>query len=159
MSSCDRSPHQMSAAESLQHANEVLNVVGLPPLPDGVTDAHSWAGGVFAKYVNVKFAAPKDQALEYLRSSGAGFYSEFRIDDTGYHIVGTHSLGGTPGTGETPDLDQLVRKSGIVAEAWFKAVYDIRHGWAYYHSADWPARYHMFYDVDNEQFYIYWCYS
>ena len=159
LSSCDRSGDQKSAAESLQHANQVLKGIKLPVLPEGVTDARCWTGGIFAKYVNVKFAASPDQALEYVRSSGAGFYYEFRINGTGYHIVASHSLGGTPGTGDETDLHMLVGKSGIIAEPWFKTVYDIRHGWAYYYSADWPARYHMFYDVDSQQFYIYWCYS
>ncbi len=70
--SCDRSDEPVSDAAAIQRANTALSLRKLPKLPDGVTNVRCWTGGTFAKYMNVKFTASPDQALDYLRKAGAG---------------------------------------------------------------------------------------
>ncbi len=81
-----------SNAEQVQRANEVLSAIKLPRVPDGVTDARCWAGGVFAKYVNVKFAASEDQTTDFLRRAGAASYVEFQIEGMQARVLATHPL-------------------------------------------------------------------
>ena len=118
-------------------------------------------GGAFAKYMNVKFTASPDQALDYLRRAGVPCYFEFQGEETGCRVVATHALLGAPEPSPETHCEKgffLLTEKGILAEPWFGTVYDIRHGW-YYYWADWPTRYHVYYDLDSRQFYVYWMYS
>jgi hypothetical protein len=143
----------------IQRTNTALLLRKLPKLPDGATNVRCWTGGMFAKYMNVKFTASPDQALDYLRRASATHYLEFQIEGKEYRILATHLLATAPADPDRPELSCLTRKTGILSQPWFKSVYDIRHGWYYHYWRDAPARYTMYYDVDSQQFYVYWTYS
>jgi len=134
---------------------------GLPKLPDGATNVRCWTGGTFAKYMNVKFTASPDQALDYLRRANTTYYLEFQIEGKKYRILATHPLTAASGDTDRPDLRMLIEKAGIHSQPWFRSIYDIRHGWYYHHYElkDAPVSHYMFYDVDSQQFYVYWTYS
>ncbi len=124
-------------------------------------EVRCWTGGTFAKYMNVKFPASPDEALDYLRRANATYYLEFQIEGEKYRILATHSLTAASGDTDQPDLWMLTRKAGIHSQPWFRSVYDIRHGWYYHHYElkDAPVSHYMFYDMDSQQFYVYWTYS
>jgi hypothetical protein len=157
--SCDHSSHQVSSAERIRCANDALSSHKLAVLPHGITDADCWTGGTFAKYMNVKFSASADQALDYLRREGAACYLEFVIEGNQYRILATHSLTGASELIADPELFCIAKDIGIRSEPWFKSVYDIRHGWYYHNFRNAPERYTIYYDVDTQQMYIYWTYS
>jgi hypothetical protein len=141
-----------------QRANAALSSTRLPVLPDGVTEVHFWAGGVFAKYMNVKFTASRDQALSYFKNAGAEYYCEFRLADGEYTIVQTHSLT-DPGSSSVVEPSLLYMEIGIGYEQpWFKSVHEIRHGW-YYDSLQGVAGFQLYYDLDTQLFYVAWHYS
>jgi hypothetical protein len=152
--SCNRSADQVSDAAMIQRTNAALSSRKLPVLPVDVTDVRCWTGGTFAKYMNVKFTASPDQALDYLRRASATHYLEFEIEGKNYRILATHLLTAAAPDSEKPELYCLTNKTGILSQPWFKSVYDIRHGWYYHYYRDAPARYNMYYDVDNQQFYV-----
>jgi hypothetical protein len=158
LSSCDRSGGSMSQAETIQHTNKILQSCELPVLPDGVTDVHCWTGGVFAKYMGMRFNASADQALDYLRKAGAAGYIEFQAQGDTHQIVATHSLTSGSVTAGKPDHSWLAGGDGI-SQPWFKRIDEIRHGWCYYYSEDWPARYYIYYDLDDGYLYVCWYYS
>lgn len=158
LSSCDA--RSRGESKSIRETNLALSMRKLPELPDGVTDARCWRGGTFAKYMSIKFTASADQALEYLRKTGAGYYIEFEIEGESPRILATHSLtGSTPVDTGRPHLYPLVGRTGFHSKPWFKSIYDIRHGWYYHDFRGAPVYYYMFYDVDSRQFYVYWSYS
>jgi hypothetical protein len=111
--------------------------------------------------MNVKFTASPDQALDFLRRANAAYYLEFQIEGKQYRILATHALTAAPGDTDRPDLYMLTEKVGILSRPWFRSVYDIRHGWYYHHYyfRDAPVSHYMFYDLDSQQFYVYWSYS
>lgn len=156
--SCDRSPAQVPDADMIQRTNVALSSRHLPKLPDGVTMARCWTGGMFAKYMNVKFTASPDQALDFLRRAGAGCYSEFQVEGKNCRIVANHALAATPQGVDTVGLSLLAKGTGMLSRPWFKSVYEIRHGW-HYGLQDGIAGYDVYYDVDNQQLYVYWHYS
>lgn len=161
LASCDRSDAPVPDAVAIQRANTALSLRKLPKLPDGVTGVRCWTGGMFAKYMNIKFTASPDQALGFLREANAACYVEFQIEGNNSRVLATHSLAGTLGDNGEPDLYMLTHKVGILSRPWFKSVYDIRHGWYYdhyYHDGA-PVSYYLFYDLDSQQFYMYWSYS
>jgi len=143
----------------IQRANTALSLRRLPKLPDGATNVRCWTGGTFAKYLNVKFTASPDQALDYLRRADATHYLEFQIEGKDYRILATHSLTGAPADTDKPELWCLTNRTGILSQAWFKSVYDIRHGWYCRYGRGAPARCTLYYDVGAQQFYVYWTYS
>lgn len=153
----DRPP----AVDPVQHANRVLSAIKLPGLPEDVTDVQCWAGGMFAKFVNVKFAASEDQAVDFLRKTGAACYLEFQIDGTQARVLATHPLTDAYEKISDTDLHCLTRKTGMFSKPWFKSVYDIRHGWHYHRFSqqEAPVSLSVFYDLDSRQLYIYWSYS
>jgi hypothetical protein len=155
--SCNRRTEQVSNAVMIQRANTALSLRKLPKLPDGAADVRCWTGGTFAKYMNVKFAASPDQALDYLRRAGAGCYLEFEVEAKGYRIIANHSLTSTSERVKTLDLSLLAKGCGMLSQPWFRSVYEIRHGW-YYNSfsQDGPTGYDLYYDLDSGQFYVYW---
>ncbi len=128
-------------------------------LANSVADVRYRVGGSFAKYLNVKFTASADQALNYLRRADAKCYIEFVIVGDQYRILATHSLTGTPEFISNPELFCIAKDIGIRSEPWFKSVYDIHHGWYYHNFEKAPARYMIFYDIDSQQLYVYWTYS
>jgi len=155
--SCDHSTDQVSDAKMIQRANVVLSSRRLPKLPDGATNVRCWTGGLFAKYMNVKFTASPDQALDFLRRAAAGCYLEFRVEGKNYRIVANHALATTPQSINTVSLSLLAKGTGMLSQPWFKSVYEIRHGWYYdYYSQDGPTGYDVYYDLDSQQFYVYW---
>ena len=113
---------------------------------------------MFAKYMNVKFTASPDQALDFLRRAGAGYYSEFQVEGKTYRIVANHALTATPQSISTVSLSLLAQGTGMLSRPWFKSVYEIQHGW-YYSVQNGVAGYDLYYDVDNQQLYVYWHYS
>jgi hypothetical protein len=157
LSSCD--PDAGKELKTTQGMNLALSSRKLPDLPAGITDARCWAGGMFAKCMNVRFTASADQALDYLRRTGAACYLEFEIDGTQPRVLATHSL--TDGFEDLsgPELKFLAEKIGIRSQPWFRSIYDIRHGWHYHNYRDEPARYAIYYDLDTHHLYIYWTYS
>jgi hypothetical protein len=159
LGSCGRSTSPVPDTTVIQRTNAALSSRKLPVLPADATGVRCWIGGTFAKYVNVKFTASPDQALDYLRRAGAAYYYEFRIEEQEYRILATHVLTCAPGNSDRPLLYSLAHRAGIRAEPWFESVYDIRHGWYYHYFGDAPARYFLYYDVDSQQFYVYWSYS
>jgi hypothetical protein len=148
----------MSQAETIQHTNRVLQSRELPALPEDVTDVHCWTGGIFAKYMGVRFNASVDQALAYFRKAGAVCYIEFQAQGDTHQVVATHSLTVDPPTTHKPGLSWLAGGHGI-SQPWFKSIDEIRHGWCYYSSEDWPARYYIYYDLDDRHLYVCWYYS
>ena len=161
LASCERSDDAVPDAVAIPRANTALSVRKLPKLPDGVTNVRCWTGGMFAKYMNVKFTASPDQALDFLRRAEATYYVEFQIEGKKSQVLATHSLSGTLGDTGKPELYMLAEKVGILSRPWFRNVYDIHHGWYYrYHEyQDAPMGYYLFYDLDSQQFYVYWTYS
>lgn len=161
VASCKRSAPALTAAEEVQRANGMLTAIKLPVLPDGVTDVRSWAGGVFAKFMNVKFSASPDQALDYLKRIGVKQYHEFDLSPYGaYRVLTTHFLAEAEDRLDQPVpvyLSSLTRRD-IYAQPWFESVYDIRHGW-YYGSEAGVEVLEIYYDLDSGQFYINWSYS
>ncbi len=157
--SCDRSTNAVPVATTVERANAALSSRRLPVLPVGLTDVCCWTGGTFAKHMNVKFAASPEQALDYLRRASATYYYEFQITGKEYHVVATHLLAADPASTDRPHLYFLTNRTGLLSQPWFKSVYDIHHGWYYHYFRDAPARYIMFYDLDSQQFYVYWSYS
>ena len=157
LASCGRSGKQSGAA-TIQQANTALKNRELPMLPLSVTSVQCWKGGVFAKYMNIKFRASPEEAIDYFRRAGAECYFEFQEEDGRYSVTATHPLTDSPVSAEKPSLFELEHKTGIADEPWFRSVYDIRHGW-YSTSLRNPAGYQLYYDVDTQQFYIYWWYS
>lgn len=143
----------------IQRANTALSLRKLPKLPDGAANVRCWTGGTFAKYMNVKFTASPDQALDYLRRANATHYLEFQIEGKDCRILATHSLTSASGDADRPELWCLTNKTGILSQLWFKSVYDIHHGWYYHYFRDAPTRYTIYYDLDRQQFYVYWTYS
>lgn len=154
--SCGRSDKQSGAA-TIEEANAALKICELPTLPPSVTSVQCWTGGVFAKFLNVKFTAAPEEAIDYFRRAGAEGYFEFREDAGKYLVTGTHSLTGSPVTAEKPDFLKL-QHTAMASEPWFNSVYEIRHGW-YWISRRGLAGYQLYYDVDTQQFHIYWWYS
>jgi hypothetical protein len=138
-------------------ANLALSSRKLPALPFGATGVHCWAGGIFAKYMNIKCAASADQVLDYLRRADASYYFEFQADEMTYHVVATHWLPGTRGTYNEMGLVVWAR-GPYCGKSWFHTVRNIRHGWQY-HSMDGPTVYDIYYDLESQQFYLYWRYS
>jgi hypothetical protein len=155
--SCDRKTSETPGASTIQRANAVLSARKLPTLPEGVTIPQCWTGGVFAKYMNVKCTASPDQALDFLRRAGAGCYVEFRVEGKNSRIVANHVLAGTPESITTVNLSLLAQGIGMRTQPWFKSVYGIRHGW--YYEDEGVTGYDVFYDLDNQQLYIFWHYS
>jgi hypothetical protein len=155
--SCDRRTDQVSDAVMIQRANTALSLRKLPKLPDGVTNVRCWTGGTSAIYMNVKFTASPDQALDYLRRVDAGCYLEFQVEAKNYRIIANHSLTSTSQRIKTVNLSLLAKGAGVLSQPWFRSVYEIRHGWYYdYFSQDGPTGYDLYYDLDSRQFYVYW---
>ena len=51
----------------------------------------------------------------------------------------------------------LAKGTGLFSQPWFKSVYEIRHGWYYhYYSQEGPTGYDLCYDLDSQQFHVYW---
>jgi len=161
LASCDRSDTPVPDAVAIQRANTVLSVCKLPKLPEGATGVRCWTGGVFAKYVNIRFTASPDQASDFLRRANAACYVEFQVEGGNSRVLATHSLAGALGDNDDPDLYMLTHKAGILSRPWFRSVYDIRHGWYYHHfyHDGAPVSYYFFYDLDSQQFHVYWTYS
>jgi hypothetical protein len=157
IASCGRSDKQSGAA-TIEEANAVLEICELPTLPPSVTSVQCWKGGVFAKFLNVKFMAAPEEAIDYSRRAGAEGYFEFREDAGKYSVIAPHTLTDSPVTAENPGLFELQHKTGMASEPWFNSVYEIRHGW-YWTSLRDIAGYQLYYDVDTQQLYIYWWYS
>ncbi len=156
IASCGRSGKQSGTA-TIQEANRALKIRELPTLPPSVTSVQFWKGGAFAKYMNVKFTASPQEATDYFKRAGAEDYFEFQEQNGKYPIVATHALSDSPVTTQKPNLFELELKTGLRSEPWFKSVYDTRHGW-YWSKLD-VTGYQLYYDVDTQQFYIYWWYS
>jgi hypothetical protein len=158
LSSCAGSTSQRAEAHRMRRANAALSSRRLPVLPADVTDVRCWTHGLSTKYLNVTCTASPNQALDYLRRTGATYYVEFRIEAAEYRILATHLLTAAPGATDKPDLSCLTDKTGLVAQNWFESVHDIRHGWYYRRSYPPDARgeYCLFYDLDSLQFYVYW---
>jgi len=163
LTSCDRSTGQKPDAKVLQRANATLSGVELPVLPEEITDLRYWAGGVFAKFINIKFTTSREQALDYFQRAGATCYLEFaeREDQHRdiYRVLATHFLGESHEGAELPDSTELnmIDRAG---RRWFESVYEIRHGWYYYSERDgrlWECE--LYYDLDTQVFYLYWHYS
>lgn len=152
LASCDRS------TKSVTRANKTLSGIKLPSLPQGVTDVRCATSGLFAKFVNVKFAASREQAREYLVSCAVPHYFEFSMINGKYALSATHVLTTPPEVTAVNGPAALRLGRGIGQQAWFKSVYGIRHGW-FYRFEKHPVRYQLYYDLDAEQFYIYWSYS
>jgi hypothetical protein len=163
LTSCDRPTGQKPDAKVLQRANATLLSVELPVLPEGITDLRYWAGGIFAKYMNVKFTTSPEQALDYFQRAGATYYVEFAACEgqhpERYQIWATHFLGEPHDRTHAGDSFELNDAVGLVGR-WFKGVYEIRHGWHYYSTRDggvWGCEF--YYDLDTQVFYLYWHYS
>jgi hypothetical protein len=154
---CDRSSPQSRDAKMIQRANAALSSIKLPVLPDGVTEVHFWAGGVFAKYMNVKFKTSRDQALDYFKDVGAKCYFEFDSASGEYQFTATHFLTDSKDYSVVrPSLSDL--REGIGHEQpWFKSVFQIRHGW--YYDSPGVAGFQLYYDLDEQEFYLSWHYS
>lgn len=157
IASCGRSDKQSGAA-TIEEVNATLKMCELPTLPPSVASVQCWKGGVFAKFLNVKFMAAPEEAIDYFRRAGAEGYFEFREDAGEYSVAATHTLTDSPVTAEKPDFFELQHKTVMAAEPWFKSVYEIRHGW-YWTSIRDIAGYQLYYDVDTQQLYIHWWYS
>jgi len=158
LTSCDRSAKEPPSTEVVQHTNAALSAAQLPLLPEGVADVHCWTGGVFAKYMNVKFTASPDQVLDYFRRSGAPYYFEFQADEQRHYVITTHFLAAFSDYIVKPSLYELTYKTGIGSQPWFRSVYDIGHGWHYkWHKG--AAGCQLYYDLDTQQFYLYWYFS
>jgi hypothetical protein len=142
--------------KSVSAANRFLTSLELAPLPEGVTEAHCKWSGLFAKYAHVKFAASQEQALAYLKAGDVPHYFEFSDVPGGYQVTAAHVLTTAPDY-DVHDVPVQLR-TGMLAPAWFKSVFEIRHGW-FYAVDDFPVCYQMYYDLDAGQFYIYWTYS
>ncbi len=155
--SCNRSGKQPGAA-AIEEANAALKMRELPTLPPTVTSVQFWKGGVFAKYLNAKFPASPEEAIDYFRRAGAEGYFEFREEAGKYSVTATHPLTDSSMTAKKPSLFELEHDAGIRAEPWFRSVYDIRHGWCWTVPRE-LAGYQLYYDIDTRQFYIYWWYS
>ncbi len=152
LSSCDR------AKTSVTQANKTLSGIKLSALPEGVTDIHCGSDGLFAKFVNVKFAASREQALAYLTANAVPYYSEFSATDEGYQVSATHALT-TPSENLVVSVPaELELGIGMGQQKWFKGVYTIRHGWFYCLEKN-PVLCQFYYDSDEGQFYIYWSHS
>jgi len=164
LTSCDRPAGQKPDAKALQRANATLLSVELPVLPEGITDLRYWAGGIFAKYMNVKFTTSPEQALDYFQRAGAACYFEFQAREgqhrKRYYVSATHFLGDSGDRGHPPDFIDLNGRGGLAVRRWFESVYDIRHGWYYgttRGSDVWGCEF--YYDLDTQVFYLYWHYS
>lgn len=144
--------------KSVPAANRFLASIKLAPLPEGVTEAHCKWSGIFAKYVNVKFAASPEQALAYFKTGDVPHYFEFSVMDGRHQVTAAHVLATPPANdaGDVPIPLQL--GTGMYAQPWFRSIYAIQHGW-FYSFDDFPVRYQFYYDLDAGQFYIYWTYS
>jgi hypothetical protein len=151
-------PKRDISKEGTSNANQILSRIELPSLPDGVTEARSWAGGTFAKFVNVKFTASREQALAYLTAGEAAYYLELSTTDGKLAVAATHLLGTPRGTPDSVVPTSLELGTGIAAEPWFESVYQIRNGW-FYEFREGITAYQFYYDLDTGQFYIYWSYS
>jgi hypothetical protein len=153
LASCKRSTDVVPNATLIQRTNAALSSRKLPALPAGITDVRCWTGGMFAKYMNVRFSASPEQAV-------AGCYLEFRIEGKECRVVANHPLVGTPEDIRRVSLSLLAKGTGMLSQPWFRSVYETRHGWYYdYFSQDGPTGYDIFYDLDNQQLYLYWSYS
>ena len=151
------------AKKSVPDANAFLAVLEFPPLPDGVTEVRCGNAGLFAKFVNVKFAAMREQALAYLKASAVPHYYEFSVTDGKVHVSASYVLsssedGPAPNLAVEGELAHVGLGAGMLKKEWFESVSEIRHGW-YYRFEDHPVRYQLYYDLDAGQFYIYWTYS
>lgn len=148
---------------SVPVANEFLAGIEFPALPAGVTEVRCRAGGIFAKFVNVKFAATREQALAYLKASAIPHYYEFKVVDRKPHVSASHVLspsedGPAPCLAIQEWLSFKWPRTYMHSKKWFRSIGEIRHGW-YYRFEDHPVRYQLYYDLDAGQFYIYWTYS
>jgi hypothetical protein len=149
--------------KSVAEANEFLAVIEFPPLPAGVTEVHCGSAGLFAKFVNVKFAANQEQALAYLKASEVPHYYEFSVVGGEPRVSASHVLASSEdGPAHYFAIEQGLALDGLgthmISKKWFESISEIRHGW-YYRFEDHPVRYQLYYDLDAGQFYIYWTYS
>lgn len=153
LASCDRSP------EGVPEANRVLSVIEFPSLPAGVTTVRTWHGGVFAKFVNIKFTASQEQALAYLKANETPHYFEFSVTNGVPRVTATHDLGTPEPTAiEVPNRDRVLTGADMLTQPWFRSVGEIQHGW-FFSCEEGIVGYRFYYDLDTEQFYIYWYYS
>ena len=153
LASCDRSQ------EGTPEANRVLSVIELPSLPAGVTTVRTWHGGVFAKFVNIKFTASQEQALAYLKANETPHHFEFSVTNGVPRVTATHDLSTPGGTAiEVPNSGCVLARADMAAQPWFRSVTEIRHGWFFSYEES-IVGYRFYYDLDVEQFYIYWYHS
>ncbi len=166
LTSCGRSTGQKPDTKLVQRANTTLSKVELPVLPEGITDLHYWAGGIFAKFINIKFTASRDQALDYFKRAGAPCYFEFEVREDKrpgdkYRFSATHSLTQDPVQTKPPVSFELNYGNGLALKRWFDSVYQIRHGWYYgprkKEDGNWGSE--LYYDLDTQVLYLYWHYS
>lgn len=152
LGSCDDSK------ENVPKANKLLSAIKFPTLPNGVTTAHSWSGGTFAKYVNIKFTATPQQAKTYLKDCGLTYYYEIDLTGNKATLAGTHSLVSTNEISSEFAVEWASNFNSMVTEPWFEDVCQIQHAW-FGLVQETPLNYRLWYDLDKEQFYIYWTYS
>jgi len=152
LGSCDGSK------TSVPETNTLLVGIKLPALPSGVTEARCWRGGGFAKFVNVKFTATREQARAYLKACGLPYYYEVNFVGGQATLAATHRL--APGN-EMPAENvaaDAVSFDGMVTQEWFESVRQIEHAWfSVVQKA--PLHYRVWYDLGAGQLYIYWTYS
>jgi len=139
-----------------ERINSALTGRKLPTLPRGARNAKCWTGGVFAKYMNVKFAVSRENALDYFRRAGAKYYFKFQLVEDHYEVVGVQFLGDFQGDVRKPSYHELNRAGA--QKRWFRSVYRIQDGW-FYGRYEAEAGFRFFYDLDTEMFYISWHYS
>jgi hypothetical protein len=140
----------------VERANLRLTERKLPTLPRGAQNIKCWTGGVFAKYMNVKFAVSRENALDYFRRAGAECYFRFQLVEDHYEVVGVQFLGDFQGDIRKPSHHELNRPGA--QKRWSRSVYQIQDGW-FYGRYEGEAGFRLFYDLDKEVFYIFWYYS
>ena len=149
----------------VERANLRLTERKLPTLPQGAQNIKCWAGGVFAKYMDVEFTAPEGEAVNYFRRAGAEWHVSFQLVQDHYEVVDEHFQ---EYLSESEKVDKvyllklklkfLKRGEGFGHKRWAKSVYQIRRG-LYYGRHGGTAGFDLLYDLDRKVFYVFWYYS
>lgn len=149
----------------IERANLRLTERKLPTLPQGAQNIKWWTGGVFAKYMDVKFTAPEGEAVDFFRRAGAEWYVSFHLVQDHYEVVDERFQEDFPESEKAEKLSDvkfslksLKRGKGFGHKGWAKSVYQIRRG-LYYGRHGQTAGFDLLYDLDREVLYIFWYYS
>ena len=145
-------------AQAMAYVNGRMSALGLPALPSSARGIHVYYGGLFGKYLYLRFQVGQEGAREFFGGLGA---------------QPAVTIGDGPGDVRVLSLDQEARMFGAgrmppephlrvippASTPWYEP-HTIRHGQAYERfDAKEPIRLQLFYDQDTETVFLSWQYS